>query len=81
MTRQQIISRLREHLADKRFRRFDFEISEEGIRKDGAWWYVPITSRKEEISPFDYAPALNSIEESFESQGIKLLLVPAEAPL
>jgi len=25
--------------------------------------------------------ALNSIEESFESQGIKLLLVPAEAPL
>jgi hypothetical protein len=81
MTQQQIISKVRERLSAPELRKFDLTVFEQGVRKEDGWLYVPITCGASEVSPFEYAPMLNAIEESFEAQGVKLLLVPAEAPL
>ena len=81
MTQKQIISELRDRISAPELRKFELTIFEEGARKEDDWWYIPVTSGALEVSPFEYAPALNSIEEAFEAKGVKLLLVPAEAPL
>ena len=52
---------------------------ENEVCKEVDWWHVPVASGVPNINAFDYSPILNRIEEEFESQGTKLLLIPAYA--
>ena len=75
--RSKLIGKLRTLLGAGNLRPFDLEVFEEGVRREGEWWYVPISPQKDNVRTFDYAPLLNEIEERFELEGTKLLLIPA----
>ena len=77
MTRNQIIEELKTRLASEFARPFDLHLFEDGIRQEDDWWYVPVSSGIADANAFQYSPILNRIEEEFETQGTKLLLIPA----
>ena len=59
-----------------------FEIIEDGVREDGAWWYVPvITTRSGKDVPREVTVNIfANIEDEFEeSHHLTLLFVPAVA--
>jgi len=74
---QTIVNRLRELLQSAEGRKFGLSMVEEDIQHEGHWWHVPVASGVPNVNAFDYAPILNRIEEEFETQGIKVLLIPA----
>lgn len=74
--RELILGRLREYFQTDDARKFRLSIVEEDIEHEGKWWHVPVASGMPHVNPFDYAPELNRIEEEFDNQGTKLLLIP-----
>ncbi|HEY3242486.1 MAG TPA: hypothetical protein VGM03_03965 [Phycisphaerae bacterium] len=76
---EEIVAELRKRLNAAELRSYDFEVFESGIRREEDWWFIPVSARGEGVRPFDYAPKLSDIEEAFEAEGIKVLLIPAEA--
>jgi len=77
MTRGEIIDRIKQRLTQDKIREFELEVFETGVRQDDDWWYVPVSTKKESVSAFDYAPLLSKIEEEFKTEGARLLLIPA----
>jgi hypothetical protein len=81
MTREKVIDTIKQRLTQAEIRQFELEVFEPGVRKDDDWWYVPVSTKKERVSAFDYAPLLSKIEEEFEEkfqdEGTRLLLIPA----
>lgn len=74
-----VIDRIQDLLAHENARRFDLKLVEAGVRKEEEWWYVPVTSGVPNSNVFDYSSVLNKIEQEFENEGTKLLLIPAIA--
>lgn len=78
MTQGELISRVKGPLTGAEVSRFRLEVFEPCIRRNDDWWYVPVFARQYDVHAFDYAPLLNRIEEVFEAEGTRLLLIPAE---
>lgn len=75
--RELIVARLREFFQCEDAKKFGLRMLEEEIEHEGQWWHVPVASGVPHVNAFDYSPILNRIEEEFDSQGTKVLLVPA----
>lgn len=74
-----LVKRIQTLLESAEARKFILRMDETAIRQEDDWWYVPVAPGVPNVNAFDYAPILNRIEEQFESEGTKLLLVPFES--
>ena len=74
--RDKLIERLRGLLGADEAKKYGLTMIEDDVHQEDEWWHVPVVSGIPNVNAFDYAPILNRIEEDFENQGTKLLLIP-----
>ena len=56
---------------------FRLNVSRQGVRHDGDWWYVVVAPEPEDIRARDYRDLMEQVEEEIEAEKqLKVLLVP-----
>jgi hypothetical protein len=80
MKKQEIADVVRRYATSARFADVGLQVDGAGIRRDGAWWYVPVRPAQ----PFPrtdlyYAVLADLEEEMDEQEGLNILLVPCSA--
>jgi hypothetical protein len=81
MKKQDIAGVVRRHAASARFADRGLQVDEAGIRRDGAWWYVPVRPERPFPRTDQYYAVLADLEEEMDEQeeGLNILLVPCSA--
>jgi hypothetical protein len=78
--RNEIAEVVRRHVTNARFADAMLSVLDDGVRKDGKWWYVPVSPGREFARTDLYYAVLADLEQEIdEEEGLNILLVPCAA--
>ena len=78
MNKKQVIEIVRQSLETQPLRGVTLDVVDEGVHRDGTWWYVPVRADKEQRKRWRHYEALSDIEDQIrEAAHLKVLLVPS----
>ena len=80
MSKRQIIRLVRKRLGEHPCVGVTIELLEEGVRRDGNWWYVPVRPTKDFGRTYKYYETLTDVEDDVKRDlgpGTDVLLVPS----
>ncbi len=77
MSENEVLDIVEDRLNHHQPQGYRFDVSRRGVRQDGGWWYIVVSSSKEDIRARDYTVVMAQVEDEIEQQNrIKVLLVP-----
>lgn len=80
MTSRQILDTVENTLERHQPVDYRIEMSRDGVRNDGQWWYVVVHPTKPDVRASEYTHALEQVEnEIARDHGVNVLLVPTIA--
>ena len=57
---------------------YRLNVSREGVRQDGNWWYVVVQPDRDDVRSLDYSAIMSQTEDELEEkEHLKVLLVPS----
>ena len=77
MSETEVLDIVEGHLNHHQPAGYRFNVSRRGVQKNGDWWYIVVSSSKEDIRARDYSSVMSQVEEEIEQQDrLKVLLLP-----
>ena len=77
MSAAQLLDAVEDALQRNQPEDYRIEMSREGVRNDGDWWYVVVHPTKPDVRASEYTRRLEQVEnEIARSHGVDVLLVP-----
>ena len=77
MSEKEVLDTVEEYVNRHQPKAFRLNVSRQGVRHDGDWWYVVVAPEPEDIRLRDYRDLMEQVEEEIEAEKqLKVLLVP-----
>ena len=78
MRKAEVIEIVRDHLGKHKVRNTSIDVVEEGVRREGRSWLVPVRPQRQLLRRCDYYEALIAVEDEVKAQAhLNVLLVPS----
>ena len=76
-TMNETLNIVEEYVSRHQPQAFRLNVSRQGARHEGDWWYVVVEPEPEDIRARDYRDLMEQVEEDIEAEKhLKVLLVP-----